>query len=452
VAPVPASKKFWIFNGSVEQYPSILTNNSVHYGDCTSCHGGEVSANSRAAAHATGFVATATAETCSTCHPTIVASSAAGLHTNLGGYNTILMQRGFDMSDPTSAARFEQQCTKCHTAVGTGASAATACGQCHISVPATAGGGLISGHGFNKTPSMDNNCTACHGSRVKDEYYGLNNALLARNKVVFAADSPWGGTFQLVPDVHKTAGLTCMNCHSDVSQSGDEMHGVGHPLLDQGDRFDVTSAPQCIDCHGGATFDGISLHTTAHLGSMDCQVCHALPYKNCFSCHTDVTTEGLGFYRINGEDPTLAARQVLDPAAAPDGLITFRVGNNPRFGEPGRKQYSVLRHVPVDKDVFQYSGVNVVDGIIPPTDSDPATVDMGSLSTWKYATPHTIARSTPIAAACDNCHGADYSKYWLTDPQVDSQGWVPADSPYLQGEVDSNADVTVDAPIGTAPI
>ncbi|MDO9081251.1 MAG: hypothetical protein Q7U44_10665, partial [Desulfuromonadales bacterium] len=66
MAPVPASKKFWIFNGSVEQYPSILTNNSVHAGrDCTSCHGGVVSANSRAAAHATGFVATATAETCS---------------------------------------------------------------------------------------------------------------------------------------------------------------------------------------------------------------------------------------------------------------------------------------------------------------------------------------------------------------------------------------------------
>ncbi len=452
MTPVPASKKFWIFNGSVEQYPSVLANNSVHAGqDCTGCHGGDDSTNSRAAAHANGFVATATAETCNSCHSAIVASSAAGLHTTLGGYNTILMQRGFDMSDPESAARFETQCSKCHTAVGFGASAATACGQCHISVPATAGGGLISGHSFNKTPSMDNNCTACHGSRVKDEYYGLNNALLARNKAAFAAGSPWGGAFQLVPDVHKTAGLTCMDCHSDTAQSGEEMHGVGHPLPNQGDRYDVTTAPQCTDCHGSAqdtAFAAVFLHTVpAHLQSMDCQVCHAQPYKNCFSCHTDVTAEGLGFFKINGEDPTLAARRAIDAAAAPDALISYRAGNNPRFGEEGMKKYAVLRHVPVDRDVFQYTGANSLDGIIPPTDGDPGTVDMGSVATWKYATPHTIVRTTPITAACTNCHGADYNKFWLTDPIEAAQGWVPAGSEYLPAEQDTNADITVEAPL-----
>ncbi|MGK2907194.1 MAG: hypothetical protein ACSLFH_12745 [Desulfuromonadales bacterium] len=451
MAPVPASKKFWIFNGSVEQYPSILNNGSVHFAQsCTTCHGGDNTANSRLLAHVSGFAAIATAETCSACHSAIVASSANGLHTTLGGYNTILMARGFDMNDPTSAARFEQQCTKCHTAVDTGASAATACGQCHISVPATAGGGLISGHGFNKTPSMDNNCTACHGSRVKDEYYGQNNALLERNKAAFEAGSPWGGDFKLAPDVHKTAGLTCMNCHSDANQSGDEMHGIGHPAFDAGDRYDVTSAPQCVACHGGAQdagFAGIQLHTSQHLDSMDCQVCHALPYKNCFSCHTDVTSEGAAFFRINGEDPTLADRRVATPTAAPDALMSFRAGKNPRFGEEGMKEYAVLRHVPVDKDVFQYSGELVADGIIPPTDGDSTTVDMGSLATWKYATPHTIARSTPITSACGNCHSADYSKFWLTDPVNAAQGWVPASSPYLSGEIDANAEITVETAI-----
>ncbi len=455
MTPVPASKKFWIFNGSVEQYPSVLSNNSVHFGrTCLACHSGDDTVNSRSLAHSGGFVATATAETCNACHPGIVTSSANGLHTTLGGYNAVLMQRGFDMSDPTSAERFETQCTKCHTATGTGATVATACGQCHISVPATAGGGLISGHSFNKTPSMDNNCTACHGSRVKDEYYGLNNELLARNKAAFAADSPWGGGFELVPDVHKTAGLTCMNCHSDASLSGDEMHGVGHPLPDLGDRYDVTTVPDCSDCHGGAQdtgFANVGLHSTAHLNAMDCQICHAQPYKNCFSCHTDVTPEGLGFFRINGEDPTLADRRVAAPTAAPDGLMTYRAGHNPRFGEPGMKPYAVLRHVPVDKDVFRYADANVVDGIIPPTDGDPNTPDMGSLATWKYATPHTIVRSTPITGACGNCHGADYSKFWLTDPVDAAQGWVPDGtdgrpvSPYLQGEQDANADITMPA-------
>jgi thiosulfate/3-mercaptopyruvate sulfurtransferase len=454
VAPVPASKKFWIFNGSVEQYPSVLTNASVHAGrDCTTCHGGDNTANSRLLAHVSGFAAIATAETCDSCHSTIVASAANGLHTTLGGYNTILMQRGFDINDPDSAARFEAQCTKCHTAVVTGASAATACGQCHISVPATAGGGLISGHSFNQTPSMDNNCSACHGSRVKDEYYGLNNALLERNKAVFAADSPWDGDLKLAPDVHKTAGLTCMNCHSDAAQSGDEMHGVGHPLPDVGDRYDVSTAPQCTDCHGSAqdtAFNSVSMHGIPdHINSMDCQVCHALPYKNCFSCHTDVSAEGLGFFRINGEDPTHADCRIAVPTAATDALMTFQAGKNPRFGEVGMKEYGVLRHVPVDKDVFQYSGVNapIVDGIIPPTDGIPATVDMGSLPTWKYATPHTIARSTPITSACGNCHGADYNTFWLTDTVDAAQGWVPVSSPYLQGELDANSGIILSNPL-----
>ncbi len=455
MTPVPASKKFWIFNGSVEQYSSVLSRDSVHITlTCTYCHSGDDSVSSRELAHSGGFAATVTSEKCSQCHADIVSSSANGLHTTLGGYNTILMARGFNMDDPESAARFEQQCTKCHTAVGTGAAAATACGQCHISVPATAGGGLISGHGFNKTPSMDNNCTACHGSRVKDEYYGLNNALLERNKAVFATDSPWGGDFKLVPDVHKTAGLTCMNCHSDTNQSGDEMHGIGHPLPGVGDRYNVSTAPQCRDCHGSAqdtAFNGVFMHgIQSHMDSMDCQVCHALPYKNCFSCHTDVSAEGLGFFRINGEDPTLADRRIADPKAAPDALMSFRVGKNPRFGEEGMKEYAVLRHVPVDKDVFQYSGEHapVVNEIIPPADGDSLTVDMGSLSTWKYATPHTIARSTPITSACGNCHSAEYNKFWLTDPIDAAQGWIPATiSPYRFGEIEANTGITVETAI-----
>ncbi|HKL27354.1 MAG TPA: hypothetical protein VJ910_14110 [Desulfuromonadales bacterium] len=447
MTPVPASKKFWIFNGSVEQYPSILNSGSVHAGqDCTSCHGGDDTASARELAHVGGFAGIATAETCSTCHSSIVESAADGLHTTLGGYNTILMERGFDISDPESAARFDAQCTKCHTAVGTGELAATACGQCHISVPATAGGGLISGHAFNQTPSMDNNCTACHGSRVKDEYYGLNNELLERNKAAFDASSPWGGDFELEPDVHKTAGLTCMDCHSDSSMSGDEMHGVGHPLPDQGDRYDVTSAPQCADCHGPSDSGFASvgtMHSQGHLDSMSCQVCHAQPYKNCFSCHTDVTESGLGFFRINGEDPTLASR---GEGAVPDALMSYRVGKNPRTGEDGMKPYAVLRHVPVDKDVFRYTGDNVIDGLIPLTDGNEATLDMGSLPTWKYATPHTIQRTTPITESCQNCHGADYGQFWLTDPIDAAQGWVPAGSEYLQGEQDANADITVETP------
>jgi len=223
VTPVPASKKFWVFDGSVEQYPSVFegSNNDILHLDrdltCVACHGGINSANSRAVAHSSEeFTGIVTAQKCSECHggwaDDTVTTSADGLHTTLGGYYTILSARGFN---GTYEDRFNEQCTKCHTAVGAGESASTACGQCHISVPATAGGGLISGHAFNEIPSMDSNCTACHGSRVKDEYYGLNNALLTRNKTAFDLDSPWkAADFQLAPDVHKTWGYTCVDCHT----------------------------------------------------------------------------------------------------------------------------------------------------------------------------------------------------------------------------------------------
>ncbi|MCK7519827.1 MAG: hypothetical protein MZV64_19905 [Ignavibacteriales bacterium] len=36
------------------------------------------------------------------------------------------------------------------------------------------GGGLFTGHVFEKTPPMTRSCTACHGSRVGNEFLGKN--------------------------------------------------------------------------------------------------------------------------------------------------------------------------------------------------------------------------------------------------------------------------------------
>jgi hypothetical protein len=46
--------------------------------------------------------------------------------------------------------------------------------------------------------------------------------------------------------------------------------------------------------------------------------------------------------------------------------------------------YSVLRHVPVDGEVFTYTGGNAVPNLLPTPWAGP---------TWKYATPHTSART-----------------------------------------------------------
>lgn len=412
---------------------------------CADCHGGDDAKNSRAYAHSgtSNFQASPVSSSCITCHANLVNNAANGLHTTLAGFTAILSQRGFGSANQAvAAARFDNQCTKCHTASINVATSAleTSCGFCHVSVPQTAGGGLLAGHDFQRTPSMGNNCTACHGSRVKDEYYGQNNALLGRNKAAYDAGSPWIETsFSFTADTHKLAGLTCVNCHIN-----DEMHGSGTPL--DNDRYAVTTAPLCLDCHGAGKADAtafgmISLHTEGHLAAMDCQICHTQPYKNCFGCHTDVTGSGLGFYRINEGDPTLAARQAAAGGASvtPDALMTFRAGVNPKWTGPTdtiNKKYSVLRHVPVDKDVFTYTGDNALTGLIP---------NMGNIPTWKHATPHNIQRVTKITRSCNNCHGTDYDKYWLTDPIANAQGWLP--SAYQDDETDANAGrVTQPAP------
>ncbi len=438
MVPVPAPKKAWVFDGSVQQYPSVLSNGSAHAGkSCVSCHGGDNSKNTRAAAHV-GMKAIPGGTDCGGCHSGIVASSAAGLHTTMAGYPAIMSARGFDPTDPAAKVRFDSQCLKCHVANSEGQ---TACGHCHVSVPSQAGGGLVSGHAFNATPSEVNNCTACHGSRVKDEYYGQNNELLKRNKAAFDAASPWKDpAFALQPDVHKTAGKDCNYCHS-----ADEMHGVGHPTAD--DRYAVTSTPKCTDCHGAgkadaAAFAAVNLHSSDHLAKIDCYVCHAQPYKNCFDCHTDVTADGVGFFKINGGDPTLEARKAASAtpsSVAPDSLMSFRVGVNPKWDGPTDtedKQFAVLRHVPVDKDVFAYTGVNLIEGLIP---------DMTAAPTWKYATPHTIQRKTAITASCANCHNPTYfAEFWLTDPIEAGQGWIPSE--YQADETTANAGVTVPSP------
>jgi 3-mercaptopyruvate sulfurtransferase SseA len=452
VAPVPASKKFWIFDGSVAQYPSVLNKmNSVHWGECTYCHGGTDSGTDRATAHSAGFDPFAASSACELCHASVVTEAGAGLHTTLGGYDYILAQRGFGDVDPAEAqARFEKQCTKCHTADPAAADpmGQTNCGQCHVSVPATAGGGLLAGHAFQMTPSMDNNCTACHGSRVKDEYYGQNNDLLGRNKTAFGTGSPWkDASFTLAPDVHKQAGYDCVFCHEEA-----EMHGSGHPVAGTGDRYDVTTAPACETCHD-ALVGGNDFHSAIHFANLDCQVCHTQPYKNCFNCHTDVTSDGVAFYKINQGDPTLAARKAASSApdsVAPDALMTFRAGNNPRFGEAGQKRYAVLRHVPVDRDVFAYTGDNALAGLIP--EAGTGAPDMGSSPTWKRATPHSIARQTAITSSCYNCHSTvDFSfqkdpRFWLTDPVADAEGWVP--SQYEADERAANAGLVLDSPMG----
>lgn len=441
---MPTQKKIWVHNGLVQQYPTNFLNTVHGSQGCTTCHGGNDAASTRVAAHDATWEPIPGANKCAGCHADIVSTSAKSLHTNLGGYVKALKDRGFDITDATSLARFNQQCTKCHVANSGGQAA---CGFCHVAVPKTAGGGFLNGHNFRRTPDMERNCTACHGSRIKDEFFGLNNALIARNNL---------GEASVRPDVHlaqaqsinSVTGLPkgCVLCHS-----GTEMHGGGAPEpAGSGARYDVASKASCTNCHTAQGSN--SLHTAGHLATMDCQVCHSQSYKNCFGCHTDtdVAATGLPFYRINEADPTLTARPA---GSAPDALMTFRIGKNPLWqgaGDAAHRKFAVLRHAPGDRDVFRYPLAAPVEGLIP---------NMTAKPTWRYATPHNIQKvslATPTFPAfdvgtCGNCHGAAYSQHWLTDPVSNSHGWIS--TTYQDDERSANSSVlqTVPLPMQAAP-
>ena len=99
---------------------------------------------------------------CASCHGDQTDLVETSLHYNIQGYKTVMAARGLDLEQPAAQEAFESHCSSCHAT----------CGECHISRPNTAKGGFIDGHKFNKRPDQTNQCTACHGSRVGNEFTG----------------------------------------------------------------------------------------------------------------------------------------------------------------------------------------------------------------------------------------------------------------------------------------
>lgn len=322
---------------------------------CQECHGGEQSAD-KATAH-TGLIANPSNDaerTCGDCHPDVTAMNQYNLHTNLEGYWTILNQRTVPKDHEVISEMFGNHCNNCHAS----------CGECHVSQPNLVGGGLINGHNFNQTPSMTRNCTACHGSRVGNEYLGKHE--------------------DIRPDIHFRQGrMTCIDCHT-----GHEMHGQTDNCQDchtapddvtlapPDHRYSGVQNPSCEACHVTAATgeDDIEMHQE-HGGDLSCQVCHSVAYTSCDGCHVAISeTTGNPFYATDGS------------------YLGFYIGKNPRKSYDRPYDYVTLRHVPIATDSFVFYG----NDLLP---------NYNALPTWVYATPHNIQRETPQTESCDSCHG-----------------------------------------------
>ncbi len=349
MAPMEPWQRVWI---DAETYAQ-----DVHsYIACTICHGGQP-VDDMTRAH-TGLIDTPAADpaTCGDCHPDVTPANGQSLHTRLHGYDTALHERTVPENHPVLEEMQANHCNDCHTS----------CADCHISQPASVGGGLLRGHTFVETPPMSNTCTACHGSRVKNEYFGLNEGFPA--------------------DVHFRARMACVDCHT-----ADEIHGVG--MEDVNHRYDGAQVPDCESCHQDqiGVGSGIEQHEIHGTEILSCQSCHSTEYTTCVNCHVEQTDEGVPFYRVESHS------------------MDFVLGRNPLRSAERPYRYVTLRHVPIDIDSFSFYG----DNLLPNFDQR---------ETWTYSTPHNIQRNTPQTESCENCHGND--DIFLTRDKVVEEEWA----------------------------
>ncbi len=353
---------------------------------CTDCHGG-VDTLDKDGAH-TDMVADPSAggEQCAACHSDVTDTFETSLHSSLQGYWTAIDARSTPENHPALEEMFGNHCASCHTT----------CGDCHVSQPNSVGGGLIEGHVFNQTPSMTRNCTACHGSRVGNEYLGKHEDIKA--------------------DVHFRQGrMNCMDCHTGTELHGDYTTPEGELPAH---RYEGDQLPNCRDCHDtvGAAEDSVQMHQM-HSDNLSCQVCHSETYTSCDGCHVAVSEDsGNPFFRTE------------------DTYLSFLIGQNPLQTDERPYEYVPIRHVPVAPTSFEYYG----DDLLPNFDALP---------TWTHATPHNIQLNTPRNESCEACHGSP--EFFLTEDKVapaeinTNQNVIVLSPPGALGEITSTASLTL---------
>ena len=346
---------------------------------CTDCHGGKQSSDKNEA-H-TDIVARPSngeAKACANCHTDISGVYSTSLHAQQTGYWTALNTRSVPENHPALEEMFGNHCASCHTT----------CGDCHVAQPKSVGGGLFEGHLFIAQPPMTRSCTACHGSRVGNEYLGKTEGIPG--------------------DVHFREGrMNCVNCHtshelhgqpSNCSQCHEGIEDTTIPPADH--RYDGVQSPSCVSCHPdvGLKSDDVQMHQQ-HGADLSCQVCHSVSYTSCDSCHVQISNKTGNPYFTT--DAT---------------YLTFLIGRNTLKSFTRPYDYVPVRHIPVDPHSYDFYG----DNLLP---------NFNLLPNWAYATPHNIQRNTPQTATCNACHGN--ADLFLTADKVNPE------------ELEANLDVIV---------
>jgi thiosulfate/3-mercaptopyruvate sulfurtransferase len=268
-------------------------------------------------------------------HREIAATAKDSLHVTLSSFTEVLKSRANMGKWETVDEARKNHCSACHTS----------CGGCHVSRPKSAQKGFIQGHVFKKSSDTINQCTACHGSRVGNEFSGQRGR----------------------GDVHATMGMECITCHQ-----AKEMHAAAPKDIKS--RYHLKEMARCTDCHKNLESGPVQDHAI-HVGKVQCQVCHSQTYVNCYSCHVGKDKENVAYFQNRRE------------------VETMKIGLNYDDKAPGAGyRFMVVRHVPSYPEMFEFYGKDLLTGF-------------SNLPTWKRASPHNIQRLTWQTANCNHCHG-----------------------------------------------
>jgi len=266
--------------------------------DCVSCHSGDPKASDKGKSHASmrGFGNPSTPEnwekSCGTCHRyqlervnSTIMQTNAGMIRNIQltwegvdgrNYGTTggehfdpngkpVKLEGVEDLDNLSGELYRKFCSRCH--IGTtnsdsySAAHPSGCAACHFPWNDTAtyqGGdknmkgraGHSASHAMSALPDTAV-CTRCHNrsGRIGYSYQGLydgNNALVPTSggEAGPVMGSGARNLTHITPDVHFTAGMECIDCHTSRDVMGD-----GYQYRNMYLQTEVA----CEDCHGSAT-------------------------------------------------------------------------------------------------------------------------------------------------------------------------------------------------------
>ncbi|RME40325.1 MAG: hypothetical protein D6788_03535, partial [Planctomycetota bacterium] len=260
------------------------------------------------------------------------ASFPDSLHGTRQGKATFYSAANGGFETLTGIAMADLHCQSCHAATladGTPVDPATytpSCADCHIDP-------------VNPTGEVDDSvCYGCHARQGAEGGVGL-------------------------PDVHRDAGMKCVDCHT----AGD-MHGDGNAYASMLDHGAIDT--KCEQCHPVETL-GKHIGHSAHLATVDCSACHTQSVISCYNCHFESMVN--------------------------DGIKKF-------FGPPPRSGFKLLvnRNGKVHTASFQ-----------------SATYQGNSFYVIAPYTAHSIVREV----ACSSCHANAAIQEYDTTGQITVTTW-----------------------------